>query len=46
MNGSGGIGVEELLEPMMGLGFIDNEMQIRKMIDEVDSDEKSGEVEF
>ena len=38
--------MEELLDPMMGLGFIDNERQIMKMIEEVDSGEKSGEVEF
>ena len=34
-DGNGSIGVEELLEPMMGLGFVDNEKQIVKMIKEV-----------
>jgi hypothetical protein len=44
-DGSGAIGVEELQDPLIGLGFAENVYQVRDMIDRVD-DDKSGQIEF
>jgi len=37
-DGSGSIGVEELEEPLIGLGFANNRADVEKMILEVDDD--------
>jgi hypothetical protein len=42
---SGSIGVDQLESPLIGLGFANNRVEIRQMIDEVD-DDKSGFIEF
>lgn len=42
---SGAIGVEELEDPLIGLGFADNKIQVQAMIDMVDED-GSGMIEF
>ena len=44
-NGGGSIGVEELENPLIGLGFAENKKEIQDMIDLVDKD-KSGQIEF
>lgn len=42
---SGSIGVQELLEPLIGLGFADREEEVERMVDLVDKD-KSNQIEF
>lgn len=44
-DGSGSIGIEELEEPLIGLGFADNRDEVQEMIDLVDED-GSGMIEF
>ena len=44
-DGSGSIGVEELIDPLIGLGFADSQGQVQDMIDKVD-DDGSGQIEF
>ena len=44
-DGTGGLGVEELKGPLIGLGLVSLVNEIQKMIDAVDEDE-SGEIEF
>lgn len=44
-DGSGAIGIEELEDPLIGLGFADNRSQVQQMIDMVDQD-GSGMIEF
>lgn len=44
-DGSGAIGIEELEDPLIGLGFADNRYQVQEMIDMVDAD-GSGMIEF
>ena len=44
-DGSGAIGIEELEDPLIGLGFAENRKQVQEMIDAVDED-KSGQIEF
>lgn len=44
-DGSGSIGAEELMDPLIGLGFAENIHQVVEMIDKVD-DDKSGQIEF
>lgn len=44
-DGSGSIGVEELVEPFLGLGIADSIYQVQDMVDKVD-DDGSGEIEF
>jgi len=44
-DGSGAIGIEELEDPLIGLGFADNTSQVQHMIDLVDED-GSGKIEF
>lgn len=44
-DGSGAIGIEELEDPLIGLGFADNRRQVQEMIDLVDAD-GSGQIEF
>ena len=44
-NGSGSVGIEELEDPLIGLGFADNRQEVLDMIEEVDED-KSGQIEF
>ena len=41
----GSIGIDELEEPLIGLGFADSRDEVIQMIDEVD-DDKTGEIEF
>lgn len=40
-DGGGSIGIEELEEPLIGLGFAKDRDEVREMMDEVD-DDKSG----
>ena len=40
-DGSGSIGIEELKDPLIGLGFAENIYQVLDMIERVD-DDKSG----
>jgi Ca2+-binding EF-hand superfamily protein len=42
---SGSIGIDELENPLIGLGFADTREEIQEMIDEVDED-GSGMIEF
>jgi len=44
-DGSGCIGINELEEPLIGLGFAETREEVEAMIDTVDED-KSGEIEF
>jgi Ca2+-binding EF-hand superfamily protein len=44
-DGSGSIGIEELEEPLIGLGLAGNRDEVQEMIDEVDED-GSGMIEF
>lgn len=44
-DGSGAIGIEELEDPLIGLGFADNTSQVQDMVDLVDED-GSGKIEF
>jgi hypothetical protein len=44
-DGSGNIGIDELEEPLIGLGLADNRAEVEKMIYSVDED-GSGEIEF
>ena len=44
-DGSGSIGIDELEEPLIGLGFADTREDVIKMIMDVD-DDKSGMIEF
>ena len=44
-DGGGSIGVEELTEPLIGLGLADTVEQIHKMVMAVD-DDGSGAIEF
>ena len=37
-DGSGSIGVEELQDPLIGLGFAENVYQVMDMIEKVDDD--------
>ena len=43
--GSGGLGVEQLKGPLIGLGLVSSVQEVQNMIDLVDEDE-SGEIEF
>ena len=45
IDGSGAIGVEELVDPFIALGLADTVMQVQAMVDKVD-DDGSGEIEF
>ena len=42
---SGSIGVDELQEPLIGLGFANTYEDVEKMVEEVDED-ASGQIEF
>jgi Ca2+-binding EF-hand superfamily protein len=44
-DGSGSIGIDELEEPLIGLGFADTREDVLKMIEDVDED-GSGQIEF
>lgn len=44
-DGSGSIGIDELEEPLIGLGFADSRDEVLKMIQDVDED-GSGLIEF
>jgi Ca2+-binding EF-hand superfamily protein len=44
-DGSGSIGIDELEEPLIGLGFAANRDEVQEMIDLVDED-GSGQIEF
>ena len=44
-DGSGAIGIEELEDPLIGLGFADTREEVQEMIDAVD-DDGSGMIEF
>lgn len=44
-DGSGTIGVEELMEPMLALGLAENKEQVQQLFSQVDKDQ-SGEIEF
>lgn len=44
-DGSGAIGIEELEDPLIGLGFADTREEVQEMIDSVD-DDGSGMIEF
>jgi Ca2+-binding EF-hand superfamily protein len=44
-DGSGAIGVEELEDPLIGLGFAETRQEVQDMIDSVDTD-RSGSIEF
>lgn len=44
-DGSGAIGIEELEDPLIGLGFAENRDEVQEMIDLVD-DDGSGMIEF
>ena len=44
-DGGGAIGIEELEEPLIGLGFAKTREEVLAMMDEVDED-KSGQIEF
>ena len=44
-DGSGSIGIDELEEPLIGLGFAKNREDVLKMIMDVD-DDGSGQIEF
>ncbi|CAG9318153.1 unnamed protein product [Blepharisma stoltei] len=44
-DGSGSIGVEELMEPMLALGLAENKEQVQTLFNQVDKDH-SGEIEF
>ena len=44
-DGSGAIGIEELEDPLIGLGFADTREEVQEMIDMVD-DDGSGMIEF
>ena len=44
-DGSGSIGIEELEEPLIGLGFADTRDEVQEMVDAVDED-RSGQIEF
>ena len=44
-DGSGSIGAEELVEPLIALGLADSMDQVNKMVQDVDTD-GSGEIEF
>ena len=43
--GSGSIGIEELEDPLIGLGFAENRDEVQEMIDSVDED-GSGMIEL
>lgn len=42
---SGSIGLKEIQEPLIGLGFANTTKEVQTMIDQVD-DDKSGKIEF
>ena len=44
-DGSGSIGIEELEDPLIGLGFADSRDEVQEMVDAVDED-GSGMIEF
>lgn len=44
-DGEGTISIEELENPLIGLGFADTREEVEAMVDEVDED-GSGEIEF
>jgi Ca2+-binding EF-hand superfamily protein len=44
-DGGGSIGIEELLDPLIGLGFADSTEQVERMVSDVD-DDQSGQIEF
>lgn len=44
-DGSGSIGIDELEEPLIGLGLADTREEVIEMIMNVD-DDKSGQIEF
>ena len=44
-DGGGSIGIEELEEPLIGLGFAKDREEVRDMMNKVD-DDKSGQIEF
>lgn len=44
-DGSGSIGIDELEEPLIGLGFADGRQDVLDMIEHVDED-GSGQIEF
>ena len=44
-DGSGAIGVEELVDPFLALGIADSLQHVQAMVDRVD-DDGSGEIEF
>lgn len=43
--GTGSVGIDELENPLIGLGFAESRQEVQEMIDEVDED-KSGQIEF
>lgn len=44
-DGSGSIGLDELEDPLIGMGFAQNSKEVEQMIQEVD-DDGSGQIEF
>ena len=44
-DGSGQIGVDELEDPLIALGLVENRQQVQQIVDIVDAD-GSGEIEF
>ena len=44
-DGSGSIGIEELEDPLIGLGFADTREEVKEIVDSVD-DDGSGMIEF
>ena len=44
-DGSGSVGIDELENPLIGLGFAESRQEVLDMIEEVDED-KSGQIEF
>lgn len=44
-DGSGSIGVDEMEDPLIGLGLVENRAQVQKIVDAVD-DDGTGNIEF
>ena len=44
-DGSGSIGVDELEEPLIALGLVDNRQQVQNIVQLID-DDQSGLIEF
>lgn len=44
-DGGGSIGIDELEDPLIGLGFAETKEEVKTIVDSVDED-KTGEIEF